>query len=253
MSGRYPPSYRSTSRRKSPTRCRPGRRCARPCSLPRAPNALGCIPFSSRWRPTRSNTTAARSCNNCGFCSGYGCPVSAKPVNLIALRRALQTGRVNLRPLTQVLQVNFTGRKATGVSYVDASGQPGGESADVVVLACSAILTPHLALLSGLPDPYGRIGKRHHVSELLRRVRRLPQPAGARLQGPLVHAGRVRLQRSRLPRGSSRRTIGPAALHPRRPVRARREPVSDRGGQLLPEDPWAAARGCSFSAARSRS
>jgi gluconate 2-dehydrogenase alpha chain len=99
-------------------------------------------------------------CNNCGFCSGWGCPVSAKPVNLIALRRALQTGRVNLRPLTQVLKVEFTGRRATGVSYVDPQGRPGGESADVVVLACSAILTPHLALLSGLPDPYGRIGLR---------------------------------------------------------------------------------------------
>ena len=99
-------------------------------------------------------------CNNCGFCSGYGCPVSAKPVNLIALRRALHTGRVNMRPLTQVLKVDFTGRRATGVSYLDPQGRPGGESADVVVLACSAILTPHLALLSGLPDPYGRIGKR---------------------------------------------------------------------------------------------
>ncbi|MGB9306969.1 MAG: GMC oxidoreductase [Mycobacterium sp.] len=99
-------------------------------------------------------------CNNCGFCSGYGCPVSAKPVNLIALRRALQTGRTNLRPLTQVLKINFTGRRATGVTYVDPTGQQGGDTADIVVLACSAILTPHLALLSGLPDPYGRIGLR---------------------------------------------------------------------------------------------
>jgi choline dehydrogenase-like flavoprotein len=99
-------------------------------------------------------------CNNCGFCSGYGCPVSAKPVNLIALRRALQTGRTNLRPLTQVLTVNFTGRRATGVTYIDPTGQQGGDTADIVVLACSAILTPHLALLSGLPDPYGRIGLR---------------------------------------------------------------------------------------------
>lgn len=99
-------------------------------------------------------------CNNCGFCSGYGCPISAKPANLIPLRRALRTGRVHLRPETTVTQVNFTGRRATGVSYLDPQGRPGGESADVVVLACSAILTPRLALLSGLPDPYGRIGKR---------------------------------------------------------------------------------------------
>jgi choline dehydrogenase-like flavoprotein len=99
-------------------------------------------------------------CNNCGFCSGYGCPISAKPANLTPLRRALQTGRVNLQPLTQVLTVNFTGRRATGVSYVGPQGRPGAEAADVVVLACSAVLTPRLALLSGLPDPYGRIGLR---------------------------------------------------------------------------------------------
>jgi len=100
------------------------------------------------------------ACNNCGFCSGYGCPISAKPSTLIPLRRALQTGRVDLRPLTQVLKVNFTGRRATGVSFLDPQGQPGTESADVVVLSCSAVLTPWLALLSELPDPYGRIGKR---------------------------------------------------------------------------------------------
>lgn len=99
-------------------------------------------------------------CNNCGFCSGYGCPISAKPSNLIPLRRALQTGRVDLRPLTQVLTVNFAGRRATGVSYIGPQGQIGGETADVIVLAGSAVLTPRLALLSGLPDPYGRIGLR---------------------------------------------------------------------------------------------
>jgi len=121
---------------------------------------VGLHPF---YFPMAANTvpySGSPVCNNCGFCSGYGCPVSAKPVNLIALRRALQTGRADLRPLTQVLQVQYTRRRATGVSYVDPQGRLGGESADVVVLACSAILSPHLALLSGLPDPYGRIGTR---------------------------------------------------------------------------------------------
>ncbi len=121
---------------------------------------VGLHPFFFPMAANSVEYNGMQACNNCGFCSGYGCAVSAKPGNLIALRRALQTGRVNLRPLTQVLQVNYTGRKATGVSYIDGSGQTGGDTADIVVLACSAILSPHLALLSGFPDPYSRIGKR---------------------------------------------------------------------------------------------
>jgi choline dehydrogenase-like flavoprotein len=121
---------------------------------------VGLHPFFFPMAANSVEYNGMQACNNCGFCSGYGCAVSAKPGNLIALRLALQTGRVNLRPLTQVLQVNFTGRKATGVTYIDASGQTGGDTADIVVLACSAILSPHLALLSGFPDPYARIGKR---------------------------------------------------------------------------------------------
>ena len=214
---------------------------------------VGLHPF---FFPMAANTVEYNGspvCNNCGFCSGYGCPVSAKPVNLVALRRALQTGRTNLRPLTQVLQVNFTGRRATGVTYVDATGQHRrGHRRH----RCAGLLGD-LELASGAAFRVSRPLRPHrqtdHVSKLLRRVRRLPQSAGARLQRPRVHAGGVRLQRSRLPRGPSRRTIGRAALHPCRPVRARREPVSDRGGQLLPVDPGAAAGRRSFSAARSRS
>ncbi len=121
---------------------------------------LGLHPFYFPMAINSVEYNGSPACNNCGFCSGYGCPISAKPNTLIPLRRALQTGRTDLRALNQVLKVNFTGRRATGVSYIDPQGRLGGESADVVVLACSAILTPRLALLSELPDPYSRIGKR---------------------------------------------------------------------------------------------
>jgi gluconate 2-dehydrogenase alpha chain len=67
---------------------------------------------------------------------------------------------VHLRPETTVTKVEHTGRRATGVSYLDPQGQAGGESADVVVLAASAIESARLALLSDLPDASGRIGKR---------------------------------------------------------------------------------------------
>ncbi|MGH3523478.1 MAG: GMC family oxidoreductase N-terminal domain-containing protein, partial [Mycobacterium sp.] len=121
---------------------------------------LGLHPFYFPMAINSVEYNGSPACNNCGFCSDYGCPISAKPSTLTMLRRALRTGRVDLRPNTQVLKVNYTGRRATGVSYLDPQGRPGGESADVVVLACSAVLTPHLALLSELPDPYQRIGKR---------------------------------------------------------------------------------------------
>ena len=179
---------------------------------------VGLHPFFFPMAANSVEYNGMQACNNCGFCSGYGCAVSAKPGNLIALRRALQTGRVNLRPLTQVVQVNYTGRKATGVSYIDGSGQTGGDTADIVVLACSAILSP----ASGAAVRVSRSLLPHrqtdHVPELLRRVRRLPQSAGACLQGPRVHPGRVRLQRSRLPRRPGRRAIGRASLHSCRSV-----------------------------------
>jgi choline dehydrogenase-like flavoprotein len=100
------------------------------------------------------------ACNNCGFCSDYGCPIAARVGALAPLRRALRTGRVHLRPETTVTRVQYSGRRATGVSYLDPQGHAGGESADLVVLAASAIETARLALLSGLPDASGRIGRR---------------------------------------------------------------------------------------------
>jgi choline dehydrogenase-like flavoprotein len=113
------------------------------------PSAINSVEFDGR-----------PACNNCGFCANYGCPISARVGALAPLRRALRTGRAQLHPETTVTKVNFTGRRATGVSYLDPHGIAGGESADVVVLAASAIETSRLALLSGLPDASGRIGAR---------------------------------------------------------------------------------------------
>lgn len=100
------------------------------------------------------------ACNDCGFCSGYGCPINARLGALAPLRRALATGRVDLRPETMVARVDYQNRQATGVSYFDGSGRLVHEGGDVVVLAASAIETARLALLSELPDASGRIGKR---------------------------------------------------------------------------------------------
>ncbi|MQA26352.1 MAG: FAD-dependent oxidoreductase [Micromonosporaceae bacterium] len=108
------------------------------------------------------------ACNNCGFCAEYGCPTHARGSALGLLRRALRTGRVELAPNTTVTRV-----AERAVEWVRLGGDGttrGRFTADVVVLAASAIETARLALLSELPDASGRIGQRlmfHYYVDLV--------------------------------------------------------------------------------------
>jgi choline dehydrogenase-like flavoprotein len=129
--------------------------------------AIGMHPFPYPMGINSQPYNDQHACNDCGFCGGYGCPVVARPSALMPLRRALRTGRVRLVPETMVTKVELTGPaaagRATGVRWVRmTSGGPvtGGESADVVVMAASAIETVRLALLSGFPDASGKLGRR---------------------------------------------------------------------------------------------
>ena len=97
------------------------------------------------------------ACNNCGQCSNNGCPILARVGALAPLRRAVKAG-AEVRPLSRVIKVNTSGRKATGVTWLDEDGKQHTESGDLVVIACLAIETARLAKLSDLPDPNGTIG-----------------------------------------------------------------------------------------------
>ena len=130
--------------------------------------AVGLHPFPF---PMAANSASGyngqHACNNCGFCSSFGCPVVARPSALIPLRQALRTGKVQLVPETMVTRVLLTGsgaaRRATGVRWIKMTGQgtvTGTENADCVVLAASAIETVRLALLSEFPDRSGKLGRR---------------------------------------------------------------------------------------------
>ena len=106
-------------------------------------------------------------CNNCGFCSGYGCPILARVGALAPLREALRAG-AELRADSMVVKVNTKGRRATGVSWLDDKNIAHNESGDLVVLAANSIETARLAHLSALPDPYDLAGRRvmfHWFSE----------------------------------------------------------------------------------------
>ncbi|HEU5391899.1 MAG TPA: GMC family oxidoreductase [Streptosporangiaceae bacterium] len=114
-----------------------------------------------------SGHNGQHACNNCGFCASFGCPVAARPSALIPLRQALRTGRTRLVPETMVTKVLLSGsgatRRATGVTWTKMTERgpvTGAATADVVVLAASAIETVRLALLSDFPDKSGKLGRR---------------------------------------------------------------------------------------------
>jgi choline dehydrogenase-like flavoprotein len=108
-------------------------------------------------------------CTYCGFCSSHGCPIDAKnDTRVTALRRALKTGRLEIRPDSCAYRVTTKGGRADAVEYIDGSGRARSVRGKVIVLACSTVDTPRLVLLSELPydlvnyDLVGRHLMGHH-------------------------------------------------------------------------------------------
>lgn len=117
--------------------------------------------------PTGANSVAydgRPACVDCGFCGGYGCPIHAKGDPIASLQRALRTSRCRVRPDAYVSEIvlDRSGRRATGVRYLDLTGYPDPPVVELhatraVVLAGGAFETPRLLLRNGLGgDPVGR-------------------------------------------------------------------------------------------------
>jgi len=111
------------------------------------PMAINSVPYGGR-----------PACNNCGFCSGYGCPILARAGAIAPLHEALVAG-AELRADAMVTALAHDGRRITAVTWRDADGRTHDESADLVVLAANPIESVRLALLSELPDPHGTLGR----------------------------------------------------------------------------------------------
>jgi gluconate 2-dehydrogenase alpha chain len=115
----------------------------------RAPTGVNSVAFDGR-----------PACNNCGFCGFFGCPIDAKGDPVSPLRRALRTGRCDVRPESYVTEVvlDATGRLARGVRYLDGDGAVHEVSASFVIIGAGAFETPRLLLRSelGNPDVVGR-------------------------------------------------------------------------------------------------
>ncbi len=100
---------------------------------------------------------AMQPCMYCGFCERFGCEHFAKSSpQITVLPFALANANFELRTHAHVLRVNTAegGRRATGVTYVDASGREFEQPAGLVVLCAYAYNNVRLMLLSGIGRPY---------------------------------------------------------------------------------------------------
>ncbi|RYF30136.1 MAG: GMC family oxidoreductase, partial [Comamonadaceae bacterium] len=96
-------------------------------------------------------------CNFCGFCERYGCYMYSKASPQTTLIPALmKRPNFELRTRSHVLRVNMSpdGKRATGVTYVDAQGNEVEQPADMVVLCAFQMHNVRLMLLSKIGKPY---------------------------------------------------------------------------------------------------
>jgi choline dehydrogenase-like flavoprotein len=107
------------------------------------------------------------ACNYCSNCN-RGCPRTDKgSIDVTLLRQAAKTGRCTIRPQSPVIRIEAGGGdRVTGVLYRDTAGRTQRVAAKAVVVACGAVETPRLLLLSkgpeapdGLANESGLVGR----------------------------------------------------------------------------------------------
>jgi gluconate 2-dehydrogenase alpha chain len=107
-------------------------------------------------------------CTFCGFCEWFGCAnySKASPQTTI-LPVLLRNPNFEARTECEVMRINLdnTGKRATGVTYVNSSGEEFEQPADLVLLCAFQLFNVQLLLLSGIGTPYdprtgqGQIGR----------------------------------------------------------------------------------------------
>jgi choline dehydrogenase-like flavoprotein len=109
-----------------------------------------------------------QSCQYSGYCGSYGCVSGAKgSARAALLDHAVKTKRCEIRPHAQVQRlISDNSGKVTAAEYVDAKGVTQTIRAKIFVVACQAIETSRLLLLStgpkhaqGLGNRSGQVGK----------------------------------------------------------------------------------------------
>ncbi|MDT8404161.1 GMC family oxidoreductase [Sulfuriflexus sp.] len=109
-----------------------------------------------------------RGCEYSGYCGSYGCSSGAKGSSRAALlNRAVASGRCEIRPHAKVYHLGSDqDGRVTAAHYFDQDDNRQTVSAKLFVVACHAIETSRLLLLSkgprhpdGLGNQHGQVGK----------------------------------------------------------------------------------------------
>lgn len=125
----------------------------------RGAEALGYEPFPFMMAHNTVERDDRPPCNNCGYCSHFGCTIHARAGAAVSfLHRAMLAG-ARLRTRANVTRIVAESGRAVGVAFRDGLAPEETLDADVVVLAASAVESPRLALLSGIGNSSGLVGR----------------------------------------------------------------------------------------------
>jgi choline dehydrogenase-like flavoprotein len=117
---------------------------------------------------SRAISAQRRGCEYSGFCGSYGCASGAKGSSREALLNdAVQTGHCRILAKCKVNRLlSDNSGKVTAAEYVDAHGITHQITANIFVVACQAVETARLLLLStgpkhprGLGNNHGQVGR----------------------------------------------------------------------------------------------
>jgi gluconate 2-dehydrogenase alpha chain len=102
-------------------------------------------------------------CTYCGYCEWFGCGnySKASPQTTI-LPVLVRKSNFLIRDECEVTRINTdaSGKRATGVTFVDSSGHEWEQPADLVILSAYTVFNVQLLLLSGIGTPYDPIANK---------------------------------------------------------------------------------------------
>jgi gluconate 2-dehydrogenase alpha chain len=108
------------------------------------------------------------ACTYCGFCEWFGCANYSKASPLTTILPVLiRKPGFEARTNCEVMRINLdpSGKRAMGVTYVDSSGVEWDQPADLVIVCAFQLFNVQLLLLSGIGKPYdpqtneGQVGR----------------------------------------------------------------------------------------------